>query len=199
MNTNPTPTPPADQPPPPQPSPEAVAAWAGVKDPDAWLAEVRGTETAALPPWRPLEEDEDLAATIAELAEVQEENKRLRAALAHSDQPCAYCSLPYKEFAQCSHGFPGCSRADDMLGCPHLMASIELADLKVELAALKAAQPQPQHLERPDGPGWWWKWEDGGQYPHLASWAPRHVTLKDAQPYGKWVRATPPPTPEEEK
>lgn len=62
--------------------------------------------------------------------EARAENTRLRAALAMSDQPCAYCSLPAEEMAKCASGFPGCARADDAMGCPHLGAAIELAELK---------------------------------------------------------------------
>ncbi len=34
------------------------------------------------------------------------ENARLRAALAQSELPCVYCSLPREEWAKCSSGFP---------------------------------------------------------------------------------------------
>lgn len=60
----------------------------------------------------------------AELREVRAENDRLRAALAQSDQPCAYCSLPQDEWAKCQNGFPGCARADDAMGCPELGAEV---------------------------------------------------------------------------
>lgn len=54
------------------------------------------------------------------IEELEAENTRLRAALAMSDRPCAYCSLPADEWSKCAHGFPGCARGDDSLGCPHL-------------------------------------------------------------------------------
>jgi hypothetical protein len=57
-----------------------------------------------------------------ELGEVREENTRLRAALANSELPCVYCTLPAGEIAKCASGFPGCARADDATGCPHLGA-----------------------------------------------------------------------------
>lgn len=53
------------------------------------------------------------------------ENIRLRAALAQSDQPCAYCTLPAEEWNRCQYGFPGCARADDAMGCPELGARME--------------------------------------------------------------------------
>lgn len=56
--------------------------------------------------------------------EVVAENTRLRAALAMSERPCAYCSLPADEWAKCASGFPGCARADDANGCPELGASM---------------------------------------------------------------------------
>jgi len=68
------------------------------------------------------------AAMKSTVSEIESENTRLRAALAHSDQPCSYCSLPADEIAKCKSGFPGCGRADDMMGCPHLGAAWELQD-----------------------------------------------------------------------
>ena len=67
------------------------------------------------------------------------EIERLRAALAQSDQPCAYCSLPAEEWAKCQHGFPGCARADDAMGCPHLGASLEVERLNAQVAVLREA------------------------------------------------------------
>lgn len=107
-----------------------------------------------------------LVKPIAERAEVAEkdrdeagaENERLRAALAMSDRPCIYCSLPVDEWAKCTSGFPGCARGDDATGCPHLGASLE-ADAMRELIDLHNARcsmlqedwdrgcaaPQPDH------------------------------------------------------
>lgn len=59
------------------------------------------------------------------IREVVDENTRLRAALAQSDQPCVYCTLPAEEWSKCQHGFPGCARADDAMGCPELGARME--------------------------------------------------------------------------
>ena len=64
------------------------------------------------------------------LRRLSEENTRLRAALALSDRPCAYCSLPADKWAECQQGFPGCDRADDAMGCPHIGAALELARLR---------------------------------------------------------------------
>lgn len=78
--------------------------------------------------------NEEAAEVIArlsiDLAGVRAENDRLRAALANSDQPCAYCSLPADEWSKCEIGFPGCSRADDAMGCPELGASLEAKELR---------------------------------------------------------------------
>jgi len=64
---------------------------------------------------------------------LEAENTRLRAALANSDQPCAYCSLPADEWNKCESGFPGCDRADDAMGCPHLGSGLENARLREAL------------------------------------------------------------------
>ena len=74
---------------------------------------------------------------IARLRAVEAENTRLRAALAMSDRPCAYCSLPADEWAKCPHGFPGCARGDDAMGCPHLGASLEVLNMKAEIERLR--------------------------------------------------------------
>ena len=65
------------------------------------------------------------------------ENTRLRAALAHSDQPCVYCSLPADELAKCKSGFPGCGRADDALGCPELGASMRVEEMEARVEGLE--------------------------------------------------------------
>lgn len=70
--------------------------------------------------------------TLARLRYLQEENTRLRAALAMSDQPCVYCSLPLDDMSKCQSGFPGCARADDAVGCPHLGAGLEVERLTEE-------------------------------------------------------------------
>jgi hypothetical protein len=75
----------------------------------------------------------------ATIERVERENTQLRAALAQSDQPCAYCSLAKDEWAKCASGFPGCSRADDAMGCPELGASLRVTALEAEKAELRAA------------------------------------------------------------
>ena len=47
------------------------------------------------------------------------ETDKLRVLLAASNANCAFCGLPAAEMAKCASGFPGCSRADDMLLCEH--------------------------------------------------------------------------------
>jgi hypothetical protein len=63
---------------------------------------------------------------VGEIIALMDENDRLRAALAHSKDPCVYCSLPAEEMAKCRAGFPGCARADDMMLCPNFYAAFEL-------------------------------------------------------------------------
>ncbi len=92
----------------------------------------RLTERDAVDDWNNRDENR------AECDRLVGENTRLRAALANSDQPCIYCSLSAKDWAKCKIGFPGCDRADDAMGCPHLGASSELSqyrDITEELAA----------------------------------------------------------------
>lgn len=72
------------------------------------------------------------------------ENKLLRAALANSELPCVYCSLPASDMAKCESGFPGCERAEDALGCPHLGASLKLDELTAENAQLREQCRQQQ-------------------------------------------------------
>lgn len=67
---------------------------------------------------------DELRKSETALAESRAENDRLRAALANSGGPCAYCSLPKEEWAKCREGFPGCPRADDAMLCPHVGASL---------------------------------------------------------------------------
>lgn len=68
-----------------------------------------------------------------ELNEATTENTRLRAALATSKDPCTYCQLPKEEMAKCRSGFPGCARADDLMGCPELGAALEVDRIEREL------------------------------------------------------------------
>jgi len=69
---------------------------------------------------------------------IQQENERLRAALAQSDQPCAYCTLSVEDWNKCQSGFPGCARADDAMGCPELGASLELQENRLLIRNLEA-------------------------------------------------------------
>lgn len=90
---------------------------------------------------RLVDEHESAARDIGKLTTINgdlaDENARLRAALAQSDQPCAYCSLPHDEWAKCKSGFPGCDRADDAMGCPHLGASLEAERYRAALQKIR--------------------------------------------------------------
>lgn len=68
-----------------------------------------------------------------ELTEAAAENTRIRAALASSKDPCVYCQLPKDEMTKCRSGFPGCARADDLIGCPELGASFHAEELQQKL------------------------------------------------------------------
>lgn len=81
---------------------------------------------------------EELESCTVSLAAAQAENTRLRAALANSDQPCVYCTLPAGDTAKCASGFPGCGRMDDAMGCPELGASVQLAAARAEAGRFRA-------------------------------------------------------------
>lgn len=66
------------------------------------------------------------------------ENNLLRSALSHSKDPCIYCGLAADQLAQCCSGFPGCDRADDMINCPELGASLALKDAYLRIEKLEA-------------------------------------------------------------
>ena len=73
-----------------------------------------------------------------QLTAAQEENIRIRAALAQSPGACAYCQLPKERWAECRSGFPGCGRLDDAQGCPEFGASMERDEIQKELTAAQA-------------------------------------------------------------
>ena len=82
----------------------------------------------------------------AQLTASCEENTRLRAALATSKDPCVYCQLSYEDMGECRAGFPGCARADDLVGCPEFGAMMtnqlmteELTAAREEIAKLRDA------------------------------------------------------------
>ena len=70
---------------------------------------------------------------------LSKENDLLRSALSHSKDPCIYCGLAADQLAQCCSGFPGCDRADDMVNCPELGASLTLKDAEQRVKKLEAA------------------------------------------------------------
>lgn len=82
------------------------------------------------------------AASSRSMAEMLAEIARLRAVLARSKDPCVYCSLPAERWTECRSGFPGCARADDMMGCPEFGASMDAQDLRAEIAKLTEALDQ---------------------------------------------------------
>lgn len=52
------------------------------------------------------------------IAELEQENDKLRGIIANAPIPCIYCKLPKDDMAKCRSGFPGCARADDMMCDP---------------------------------------------------------------------------------
>lgn len=58
----------------------------------------------------------DIAKYREQIDQLEKENNTLRRLLANSNADCPYCGLPASDMAKCAHGFPGCSRADDMCG-----------------------------------------------------------------------------------
>jgi hypothetical protein len=94
-----------------------------------------------------------MAGILARLTAAEAENTRLRAALAQSDRPCVYCTLPADEWSKCAQGFPGCDRADDAMGCPHLGASIERDRLRKALEEAKERLALELVREEYDYPG----------------------------------------------
>jgi hypothetical protein len=79
-----------------------------------------------------------LLSAASEASRLEQENTRLRAALAQSDRPCVYCSLPADEWALCQSGFPGCDRADDAMGCPELGARMDAERLAQQVETIRA-------------------------------------------------------------
>lgn len=53
-------------------------------------------------------------------ARLRSENDRMREIIAASNLPCVYCKLPADQWSQCSLGFPGCARGDDLMCGPNM-------------------------------------------------------------------------------
>jgi uncharacterized small protein (DUF1192 family) len=56
------------------------------------------------------------------------------------------------------------------------------------------APPCPEYPDRPDRPGWWWNWNH-----YRKEWRCWTVSKPESEDKGKWLPATPPPAPKEEK
>lgn len=81
---------------------------------------------------------DNMWAIIDAYRQTEAENTRLRAALANSELPCVYCTLPKDEWSKCPDGFPGCGRADDAMGCPELGARMEAEEWRERAEAAEA-------------------------------------------------------------
>lgn len=86
-----------------------------------------------------------MRAIIDAYRQTEAENTRLRAALANSELPCVYCTLPKDEWSKCPYGFPGCGRANDAMGCPELGARMEAEEWRER--ALRAEAENKQAVE----------------------------------------------------
>lgn len=86
-----------------------------------------------------LDERDALKGHAERVRALEEENTRLRAALAQSELPCVYCTLPAEKWGECQHGLPGCPRSDDATGCPELGAALQLQSVQDELQIVRAA------------------------------------------------------------
>ena len=85
---------------------------------------------------------------------LSKENDLLRSALSHSKDPCIYCGLAADQLAQCCSGFPGCDRADDMINCPELGASLTLKDAELRIEKLEAALGKIMDTDPDEGTSW---------------------------------------------
>ena len=79
----------------------------------------------------------------ARIRELEKENNYLRASMANSGGPCVYCLLSREDWIKCRDGFPGCSRIDDAMLCPHVGAEIEsqgrIRELEAKLSRVQVA------------------------------------------------------------
>lgn len=99
--------------------------------------------------WGAVSDFRDLARQLErELTEATSENNQLRAALASSNDPCLYCQLPKDEMTKCRSGFPGCARADDLMGCPELGSAFEAERLERELAEAKIGAARYKYIRK---------------------------------------------------
>jgi hypothetical protein len=70
------------------------------------------------------------------MEEVKQENNKLRGLLAAGKGDCVYCGLPAADIAKCPHGFPGCSRMDDIVNAPEIKFEREVAELTLKISVL---------------------------------------------------------------
>ena len=58
---------------------------------------------------------------------LEQENDVLRGLLAKGGSNCVYCGLAAEDISKCKHGFPGCSRMDDLINAPQSEAECLVA------------------------------------------------------------------------
>lgn len=93
------------------------------------------------------EQREKLRQAATRIETLSKENDKLRASLANGREPCVYCHLSREDWPKCEKGFPGCSRADDAMLCPHvgmeLKAQEEIISLRRQLDVLNKSDGEP--------------------------------------------------------
>ena len=84
--------------------------------------------------------------------ELLTENDKLRGLLAAGQGDCVYCGLPAADIAKCPHGFPGCTRMDDIVNKHETAVEMENTNLRVDVLNLRdALKSLTDKLEANDG------------------------------------------------
>ena len=85
------------------------------------------------------------------LARFKDENDKLRGLLAQGKGDCVYCGLPAADISKCPHGFPGCSRMDDIVNAPETPKDEEIIRLRFLLSKLRDFTVQFVRIEMTNG------------------------------------------------
>ena len=85
------------------------------------------------------------------MEESKQENDKLRGLLAQGKGDCVYCGLPAADISKCPHGFPGCSRMDDIVNAPETPKDEEIIRLRFLLSKLRDFTVQFVRIEMTNG------------------------------------------------
>ena len=85
------------------------------------------------------------------MEEAKQENDKLRGLLAQGKGDCVYCGLPAADISKCPHGFPGCSRMDDIVNAPETPKDEEIIRLRFLLSKLRDFTVQFVRIEMTNG------------------------------------------------